>query len=179
MHNAEHSQYQHALCHSSARPCKRPGHLADQLRQHSAELYPEDCYSQPESSSSAISDMEMLSPADGADGQLESALQCEEHNQCLSSPQESDTSARSYQDASSFYSPVRAPSTHPFQHPLKFELSGPSLAEVPPYALKDTHSIACYGKQPCPNHSSYLLCSCIASSLLRPSTAPLAATLAA
>ncbi|KAL3135222.1 hypothetical protein ABBQ38_006301 [Trebouxia sp. C0009 RCD-2024] len=73
----------------------------------------------------------------------ESLLQCEEHNQCLSSPQDSDTSAQSYQNASVLSTtPVTAAKQHPLQCPFTSEPTGPLLVDVSPYALAETYNIA-------------------------------------
>ena len=165
MHDTAQAQGWHPQLGSSAGPYKRQGDPTDLSRQHSTDLQSKDCSSQPESSASAISDVQMSGPADGEDNQLESALQCDEHNQCLSSPQDSDTSARSYQDASAFYSPLTAYSRQLPQHPLNtFHFTGPSVAEVPTDAIAETHSIARFGewpKTPCLQHQqcSRALCS--------------------
>ncbi|KAL3147468.1 hypothetical protein ABBQ38_014526 [Trebouxia sp. C0009 RCD-2024] len=88
----------------------------------------------------------MFSSRDG-DTHLESSLQCEEHNQCLSSPQDSDTSAQSYQDTSALSNtPVTAARQHPLQLPFTSESTAPSLAEVPSYALTETYNIASFGR---------------------------------
>ena len=164
MHNTQLAQRRRFRGRSSARPCKRQGGSADQVKRHSKELDCTDCCSQPNSSESASSTVQMYSSGVG-DTHLESSLQCEEHNQCLSSPQDSDTSAQSYQDASALSTtPVTADRPHPLQQPFTSEPTGPSLAEVPPYALTETYSIASFGEQ-------QLLTSCtaIASALLHSS----------
>lgn len=89
----------------------------------------------------------------------ESLLQCEEHNQCLSSPQDSDTSAQSYQNASVLSTtPVTAAKQHPLQCPFTSEPTGPLLVDVSPYALAETYNIAFFSKQ-------HLLSFCIAAAL--------------
>lgn len=156
MHNNLIAQRRRLRARSSARPCKRQGGSADQAKRHSKEPACTDCYSQPNSVESVSSTAHMHGSGDG-DVHLESSLQCEEHNQCLSSPQDSDTSAQSYHDASALSStPVTAARQHPFQRPFTSEPIGPSLAEVPPYALTETYNIASFGKQ-------HLRSSCIAA----------------
>lgn len=147
MQGTQQAQKRHPRTRSSTRKCKRQGDLTDQSRQHSSELQSVDYSSQPESSASAVSNIQISIPAGGEDNQLESALQCDEHNQWLSSPQDSDTSARSYQEASAFYSPVTAHSRQLPQHPLHTsQFTGPSIAEVPVDAIAETHSIASFGE---------------------------------
>lgn len=146
MQGAHINQRRHLRARSSARPCKRQGHSDDQPKQSKQQDYT-DCCSQPDSSMSVTSDVQMFSSADG-DTQLESSLQCEEHTQCLSSPQDSDTSAQSFEDTSAFLivSPAPAVRQHPLKRPaFTYQATGPSPAELPTYALGDTHCIAIHG----------------------------------
>ena len=139
MHNAEIIQRRHVRAQSSARPCKRQASSGGQPK-HSKQQDYTDCCSQPDSSVSASSNVQMFSSNDG-DTHLESTLQCEEQ-QCLSSPQDSDTSAQSCQAFRS-NSPVPAVRQHLLQCPsISLVPTEPSLAEVPTYALEETHSIA-------------------------------------
>ena len=79
--------------------------------------------------------------------QLENDLQCQERHQFLSSPQDSNTSALSYQEGSSFFSPVTAPPSTPAILPRhRTEVTGPSPLEVPTEAIWDTDTVACHGK---------------------------------
>lgn len=146
MQGAQISQRRHLRARSSARPCKRQGNSGDQPTQSKQQDYT-DCCSQPDSSMSVTSDVQMYNSADG-DTQLESSLQCEEHTQCLSSPQDSDTSAQSFQDTSNFLivSPAPAVRQLPLKRPaFSYVATGPSPAELPTYALGDTHCIAVHG----------------------------------
>ena len=139
MHGAEITYRRHLRARSSARPCKRQASSGGQPK-HSKQQDYTDCCSQPHSSVSDSSNVQMYSSRDG-ETSLESALQCEEH-QCLSSPQDSDTSAQSCQAFRS-NSPVPAVKQHLLPRPLlSFALTGPSLAEVPTDALEETHCIA-------------------------------------
>ena len=139
MHSAEITHRRH-LRASSARPCKRQASSGGQPK-HSKQHDYTDCCSQPHSSVSESSNVDMYSSRDG-DTHLESSLQCEEQ-QCLSSPQDSDTSAQSCQAFRS-NSPVPAVNLHLLPPFISFVPTGPSLAEVPTYALGETHCIANY-----------------------------------
>lgn len=157
MHSAEITQRRHLRARSSARPCKRQASSGDPPK-HSKQQDYTDCCSQPDSSVSASSNVQMQSSRDEG-SHLESSLQCEEH-QCLSSPQDSDTSAQSCQ-AFCGNSPVPAVRQHLLQRPsISFVPTGPSLAEVPTYALGETHCIANHcGKSqnlPFASHSSHV-----------------------
>ena len=166
MQGAQINQRRHLRARSSARPCKRQGNSGDQPKQSKQQEYT-DCCSQTDSSMSVTSDVQMYSSADG-DTQLESSLQCEEHTQCLSSPQDSDTSAQSFQDTSAFLiiSPVPAVRQHPLKRPaISYELTGPSPAELPTYALGDTHCIAIHGGKQ--HHSLSFIARCISSATCR------------
>lgn len=114
--------------------------------QESPDLSAQDCCSQPGSSVSACSN-EMSSSTEGHVQLEESDLQCEERNHFLSSPQDSDTSAFSYQDLSRYFSPMlpllsQAASTPPRRLLPIFEVSGqPTSAEVPADAIWETMSV--------------------------------------
>lgn len=136
MHSAEITHRRYLRARSSARPCKRQASSGGQPK-NSKQQDSTDCCSQPNSSVSSSSNIQMFSSRDG-DTHLESSLQCEEQ-QCLSSPQDSDTSAQSCQAFGS-NSPTRL---HLLQRPsISSVPTEPSLAEVPTYALGETHCIA-------------------------------------
>ncbi len=149
MHSVDKKHASQCRSRSSARSYKKPADFTDHFSQESPDCYTKDCCSQLGSSVSALSDVNMASSAEG-DTQLESALQCEERHQFLSSPQDSSTSALSYQDTSRLVSPVNASRgpIAPLRLPThRLEVSAPSPAEVPPEAIWDTESIACHGEK--------------------------------
>ncbi len=91
--------------------------------------------------------------------QPKSALQCEEHSHCLSSPPGSDTSAQSHEDPSIFYR-VAAANMYSLLLPADtFGLSGLSSVELPTDGMWKPDSILSFGKL---HHHLYLIhCRCI------------------